>query len=169
MATTKMDTTTSGTAKEMIIQGEIVKGTNRKENPESSQGSSKERNIDNWLDIIEDGALISELGGETMFIVYCLDEFELDPDEFAIRPLALLIQHLLNCAKTPAAFLANSKIQPRLVNGKQSKPTLRGKSHGQLCCQIQEPRRSHAREHQRTNQETAVRMWPFVGSRQFAR
>ena len=122
MATTQRDVTTENPFSSITIAGEITKGAKRKNSPGQLTRDPKERKVDDWLNIIDPEALISELGYATVFVVYCLEELELDPDDFAVRPLAVLIQHICKCAKTPSAFIANSKIQPRLVGGKQVNP-----------------------------------------------
>ena len=96
MASVRMDTSSGIVPVE--IEGEFGRGTKRRENPMDSPGTSKERKVENWLDLIESEMAVSEVSCAAVFLVYCLEELGLRPEDFALRPLAVLIQHILKCA-----------------------------------------------------------------------
>ena len=113
--------TTPGTSP-VEIEGELDSGTKRKTESTSSPSGSKGRKVEQLVDIIDNEMIVSELGGAALFVISCLDEMGLSPEDFATRPLSVLIQHLLKCGKTPESFVNVSKIQLRDVQGVQVNP-----------------------------------------------
>lgn len=105
-----------------------IPGT-RKRTHEGDEDSNAGRNMRkqssvNWHKLVGKDTSVSELGGAAAFIIYTLENLRVDPEEYGVRALAVLVQHILKCAKTPQQFITTTKIQARYVNQKLVNPLL---------------------------------------------
>ena len=122
MASSSIEMDTTPVIAVVEISGEREVRSKRKNEETLSPGRSKERKVEPMTELLTDEMIISELGGAALFIIYCLQELGLEPGEHATRPLSVLIQHILKCAKTPELYVAASKIQARHVGDTQVNP-----------------------------------------------